>query len=74
MKKLMALLLAALMLLGCAACGAPAAAPAATEAPAETAPAAEEAPAAEPIAVNAEDNLLPGGFFDGPEKDEHWGT
>jgi len=79
MKKLIAILLSILLLLGCTACGAqtPTAtepAPAAEAAQAESAAEpAEEAELAEIVAVNAEDNLLPGGFFDGPEKDEHWG-
>ena len=65
MKKILAMLLAAVMVLGLAACGgssapaateAPAAqAPAATEAPAAQAPAATEAPAAPEAVTNADD-------------------
>lgn len=47
MKKLIAMILALMMVMSLAACGAPAAAPAPTEAPAAEAPAATEAPAAE---------------------------
>ena len=47
MKKLMAMLLALVMVLSLAACGGNTAAPAATEAPKADAPAAEAAPATE---------------------------
>ena len=53
MKKILAMLLAAVMVLGLAACGG-SSAPAATEAPAAQAPAATEAPATEAPAAPAE--------------------
>ncbi len=51
MKKIIALLLALVMVLSLAACGGKTEAPAATEAPKADAPAATEAPAAEPVTI-----------------------
>lgn len=78
MKKLTAVLLSIIILFGCAACGVQSPAPSEAAEPApspaeEAAPAADAAPV-ELAEVNAEDNLIPGGFFDGEEKDEHWGV